>query len=423
MRPPSPQMKLTLLPFLRRRLVYQWRHQFTASGRMMAVAIIVAVSLGSASLDLPVYPILCGLCGICVSAFVAGFVLRPNAEIIGGIPRKVSAGQPFRVAYTVTNTSRWPVYDLGLGLFDWPKSVRVRDGDCVVSVLAPGESAHFSIEVFPRERGVFALPPVRAYSTFPFGLLRQGRCKRPIGTLIVQPSFHRLERFDVPIGRRYQPGGIALTSGVGESTEYIGNREYTPGDPTRLIDFRSWARLAKPVVKEYQEEYYCRVALVLDTFVPATRGRAARVSPALEAAVSLVASIADALAAGEYLIDIFAAGPNLHVFRAGRSTAHFDNVLEILAGVEPCRTNPFEIVSPALADELGNISTVICVLLDWDADREGLVMRARESGCEVKLIVVRDGATSIPLDSAGDVGIEPVHLFPKEIAEGEVGYL
>jgi hypothetical protein len=35
----------------------------------------------------------------------------------------------------------------------------------------------------------------------------------------------------------------------------------------RRIDFRSWARLGKPVVREYQEEYYCRIALILDTHV------------------------------------------------------------------------------------------------------------------------------------------------------------
>ena len=106
--------------------------------------------------------------------------------------------------------------------------------------------------------------------------------------------------------------------------------------------------------------------------------------------------------------------------RGSTATAHFENVLEILAGVEVCHSNPFEVVSPALADELANISTVICVLLDWDADREQLVMSAREAGCEVKLIIVRDGDTSLPIDRAHGAGLRPLCLTPESIAKGEV---
>ena len=115
----------------------------------------------------------------------------------------------------------------------------------------------------------------------------------------------------VPVGMRHQPGGIALTSNIGESPEYIGNREYVPGEPVRRIDFRSWARLGKPVVREFQEEYYCRIALVLDTHVvpKMTWGSFERWAegwyfpyeqgpeefPELEAAVSMTAALADAL--------------------------------------------------------------------------------------------------------------------------------
>ncbi|MDQ1256382.1 MAG: hypothetical protein QG656_978, partial [Candidatus Hydrogenedentes bacterium] len=180
-----------------------------------------------------------------------------------------------------------------------------------------------------------------------------------------------------------------------------------------------WGRLAKPVVREYQEEYNCRIALVLDTFVRGKRRPDPEGYPDLEAAVSLSASIADALARGEYIIDIFAAGPELYVFRAGRHTAHFENVLEILACVDACRENPFEVVTPALGDELANISTVLCVFLDWDASRETLVRTAVESGCSVKVFIVRDGATSAPYDH-----LEGVHAIvqypPKAIAQGGI---
>jgi uncharacterized protein (DUF58 family) len=236
------------------------------------------------------------------------------------------------------------------------------------------------------------------FSTFPFNLYRtrvpRDRAKPPSTPLLVYPHFHPLTGIDVPVSARYQPGGIALSSNVSESPEFIGNRPYRAGDSPRHLDFRAWARLAQPVVREYQEEYYCRVALVLDTYVPGKHKAPPAGFPDLEAAVSLTAAVADAMARGEYIIDIFAAGPTLHVFRAGRHTAHFDNVLEILSCVDACRTNPFEVVTPALTDELANISSVICVLLDWDASREALVRAATDCGCSVKVIVLREGPTS-----------------------------
>jgi len=126
--------------------------------------------------------------------------------------------------------------------------------------------------------------------------------------------------------------------------------------------------------------------------------------PMVAAAVSLAASVADALAQGEYIIDIFAAGPELYVFRAGRHTAHFENVLEILACIDACRENPFQTVSPAVAEELGNISAAICVLLDWDSSRRELARTVLEAGSSLKVLIARDGAPTEPLDETdGDI--------------------
>jgi uncharacterized protein (DUF58 family) len=171
------------------------------------------------------------------------------------------------------------------------------------------------------------------------------------------------------------------------------------------------------------EEYYCRIALVMDTYVPPERKTAAGGFEDLEAGISLSASVADAMSRGEYIIDIFAAGPELYVFRAGRHTAHLDNVLEILAGVEACRKNPFETVAPALADELKNISAVVCVLLDWDRARQGLARAAAEAGCAVKILVVREGPTSEPLENAREIADSVVTLTPKEVRDGGLGVL
>src|SRR6202008_1442681 len=108
--------------------------------------------------------------------------------------------------------------------------------------------------------------------------------------ITVVPAFQTIRHFELPVSRRYQPGGVMMSSGLGHSPEYVGNREYTPGEPARRLDFKAWARTGKPVVREYQEEYYSRIALVLDTFVPG-RFRRGQEHPQFEAAVSLTAAI------------------------------------------------------------------------------------------------------------------------------------
>jgi uncharacterized protein (DUF58 family) len=157
------------------------------------------------------------------------------------------------------------------------------------------------------------------------------------------------------------------------------------------------------VVKEHQEEYFCRIALVLDTFLPA------RPSPGdergFEAAVSVLASIADYYSRSEFIVDILAAGPEVYDVSAGRSLAYLENILDVLACLEPCRDPPFAAVGPALFDRLSQITTVVAVLQDWDAAREGFLRQVRALGTAVQAIVVHEGALTRPsANAAGELG-------------------
>ena len=403
------------VPYTVRYTRYLWQYELTPAGRFLFISILFS-SAGLATVMIPVYQVFCVLFASYVVIWLANLIFRPKLDVSGELPSRVTAGESVEAEFRLTNTSWRPAYDVMLWVFGLPASIRLGPIDRVIMRLGPGQSGTLPLELRPQRRGVFQLPELRPHSTFPFNLMRSGSTRHPLGSLIVLPHFHPLMHIDVPVGMKYQPGGVALSSHIGESPEYIGNRDYIPGEPARRLDFRSWARLARPVVREYQEEYYCRIALVLDTWMP--DGREPRDGfPQLEAAVSLSASVADALSATEHLIDIFAAGPELYVFRAGRQLAHFDNVLEILAGVDVCETDPFETIAPAVADELGSITTAVCVFLDWDSSREHLARTIIESGCQLKLIIVRDGPTTAPLpDEHEDV----TQLSPDQIFSGGI---
>lgn len=406
-----------------RNLGEAWLHTTTRDGKMLAAAIVVSASISSASLDIPVFHLLCVLSGFAVVVYGVARLRRPHLSLRGPVPEKAVSGEILTITHTICNVGKRPAYDVTAGFLHLPDEVESVGVEELAPTLEPGAVTTVASSLRPQRRGLYALPEPRAYSTFPFNIYRvrapRDRRKPESSPLLVYPRFHPLMGIDVPVSARYQPGGIALSSNIGESPEYIGNRPYRSGDSPRHLDFRAWARLAQPVVREYQEEYYCRVALVLDTYIPGKKVPPPEGFPALESAVSLTAAVADAMARGEYIIDLFAAGPTLHVFRAGRHTAHFDNVLEILACVDACRTNPFDVVTPAITDELANISTVICVLLDWDPSRESLVRAAVDCGCSTKVIVLRDGEPSTPFDHLAEE-CRITHLAPADVLDGRV---
>ncbi len=399
---------------------YLWHYKITQQGKYMMGGAMLALYAGMVSLEIPLYHLVCGLAALFFVTLLSGLFLRPRVRIMGQLVPKTCVGHIIEGIFEVENISKLPAFNIALGFFHLPGSVREIIETRTVFDLKPGERAFITVQIRPVKRGLYKLPHIQPFSTFPFNIFRSGSPGCAIVPLLVLPDFHPVADMEIPSSRRYQPGGITLTSLVGESMEYIGNRDYLPGDSFSRIDFRSWGRLAKPVVREYQEEYYCRIALVLDTYITSGVKSASNGYPELEAAISLCASVADLLSRTEYIMDIFAAGPELYVFRAGRDTAHFENVLDILACLDGCRTNPFEILAPSIVEELSNISTLICIFLGHDESRKKLVQKAVEAGCKVKIIFVSNDDSS---QSFGDMEqwVDVVSVYtPETIRKGGI---
>jgi hypothetical protein len=73
-------------------------------------------------------------------------------------------------------------------------------------------------------------------------------------------------------------------------------------------------------------------------------------------------------------------------------------------------------LTAALAQELPNISALVCVFLGWDDSRQRLVQAALDSGCRVKVVVIQHRAAALPmLDRAG---VELLQFTPEQIEVG-----
>jgi uncharacterized protein (DUF58 family) len=181
---------------------------------------------------------------------------------------------------------------------------------------------------------------------------------------------------------KYQAGGIALASNVGQSDEFVALRDYRHGDPLRHIHWRSWAKAGKPVVREFEDEFFVRHALVLDTFSDHPR------TDVFEEAVSVAASFAYSIRTQESLLDLLFVGPKSYCFTAGRGLARADQMLEILASVQTCRDHLFLELEDLVLNHVKVVSGCVCVLITWNEERQKFVEKLIALGVPVLVLVI-----------------------------------
>jgi uncharacterized protein (DUF58 family) len=198
---------------------------------------------------------------------------------------------------------------------------------------------------------------------------------------------------------KYQEGGVALAANVGRSEEFVALREYRHGDPMRHIHWRSWAKTGKPIVKEFEDEFFVRHALVLDTFDDEPK------SEILEEAVSVAASFACAVLTQESLLDLLFVGNQSYCFTAGRGLAHADQMLEILAAASNCPGKTFATLEQLVLNHVSAVSGCICVFQRWDDARKTLITKLRRLNIPLLvLVIVRPGEAKL---DAGPLRDEP----------------
>ncbi len=143
------------------------------------------------------------------------------------------------------------------------------------AALAPGasESGRFDAEgrvALVRRyradlRGRFAFGDVRVRVRGPLGLLeRQTRFAGEL-ELAVEPALLRLsETLRLSASERWQDLGVRTLRRRGGLSEFESLREYVPGDEVRRIDWKAFARRAKPMVRSYQVERGQELILLVD---------------------------------------------------------------------------------------------------------------------------------------------------------------
>jgi uncharacterized protein (DUF58 family) len=286
--------------------------------------------------------------------------------------------------------------------------------DAEVPPLGPGQEGEVQVELEPLRRGVLRFTGVTLARADRLGLFRALTTLPLPQTVLILPKRYRLPTIALPGSVKYQEGGVALAASVGQSEEYVALRDYRHGDPVRHIHWRSWARVGRPVVKEFEDEFFVRHALVLDTFTGYAQ------SEVFEEAVSVAASFACTLPTQESLLDLLFVGPQSYCFTAGRGVAHVEQMLEILASVRACADRPFRALEHLVLGHVEAVSGCICVLVDWDEARRSFIGKLKALGVPVLALVIVPPEQLQPLDP-GPLSDEPDRFAVLEVGRIEAG--
>jgi len=364
--------------------------------------------------------------GFAVLAWIAvciagGLFWRPRLEVTARMPLRVECGSRFETRYTVTNRGRRSARDVAVDTLVFSDWLSLRRQRARLAVLRPGATETVAARGHALARGVYTLPALRYDASFPCGFWRWGRTERHERCLSVYPHYTRLASFDVPLGNRNRQDLSTARELAREALEFHGCREFREGDMLRHVHPRSSARLGMPVVKEYQAEGRSRTAVLVDTreggLLARWRAGVTREDP-FEAALSLTAAIVDALAATDRVLELLVAGPQVYRFVSAGRGGYLEEVLDILAAVEPCRQEPLDQLEPLLLDEIRAIQSVCLILTGWDARRAALVREvgAWEAGLKVVLLTASGRRVA---------GLPPevVCLAARDVLRGEVSRL
>ena len=410
-----------------------FRRRFTPAGWLVLLAVVFSAGFGI-DMNLTVaYQAFALLLSLLLVSMAWGWSSHQEFTARRVLPRFGTVGTPlpYRVAVRsgtgrmegdlslwekVADTPEALAGYEGLPQWDWPRGRRIVADvpELALPDLPPGEEVEASHTLLPRQRGVLHFTGMILVWPDPLGLFRSMTEIPSPQSVLILPRRYPVPRFDLPGRMKYQHGGVALASSVGESVEFVAMRDYRPGDPLRHIHWHGWAKTGRPIVKEFQDEFFVRHALVLDTF---TNEEECEV---FEEAVSVAASFACTIPDQDSLLDLMFVGPQAVCFTAGRGLAYPEQLLEILASVRPSRAVEIAALEQLVFRHAASLSGCICVLLAWDERRQQFVQQLKSLGLPLMVLVVTPRGDGRELDP-GPMADAPANLHRLQVGRAAEG--
>lgn len=378
--------------------------RFTTAGSMVLGGAVVAAIFGidpRQTLALHMAAILLGI--IAVAMFLS-LRWRPRLVVRRHLPETVTVDTQATYLISITNQSDTPEHDLVLadrlltryptvvefrhsrfdaqeqsvnwfdrivGFPRWLNLLRAGRGARLEAISLPSIPAHTTLKVAlrlkPLRRGKLVFTEIDIKRADPFGVFFARNRQNVHDDVIALPKRYPMPQLQWVSERHFHRGGLTLAATVGDSEEFVGLREYRPGDALRHIHWRSFAKRGVPVVKEHEDEFFDRHALVVDTYL-------GPLAPAyFEAAVSIAASLIHSDRPSDSILDLVFIEQQVWRLTTGRGLSNNGQILAQLAELQPAQTDEFDHVTTYLRRYLDRLASVVIICTTWDPRRQAFL--------------------------------------------------
>lgn len=319
-----------------------------------------------------------GVLGLVGGSLVYRHPLR-KVVIVRSVPGRVRVGDDIRVGIRVENPSR-----LTVPLFTvsdpFPAFEPVRVG---VERLGANEASELETVRRAVRRGRFSAADVVVSCGAPFGLMTTRRKVSVASEVTVVPRWVDLRAFPLAEPSSSPSDVLHERPRAGGGEEFLGVREFRPGDALRAVHWRSTARAGTLVVKEFEQEISNRTALVI-----AGGDHGEGPGSAFETLVSACASVGlHALAKGHPVHAVAPRGEGIdHLIDPSKN-----GLLDWLATVEAIDVGLEGVVEETLV-RIGQRGTVVIFTTTGGpggASIDAAVERVERSGARPVLVVAR----------------------------------
>ena len=279
-------------------------------------------------------------------------------------------------------------FDRKLGYYRWlwllERNAGARFHSFSLPQLFPQEMTQMQVSLLPQRRGYIHLSGFSIYRLDPLGFFKNEAFVKDPEKLLVLPKMFPVVQTELIGSRKYHQGGLTSAASCGESGDVVSLREYRPGDSVKNIDWKVTARVGNTIVRQYQDEYFSRYGLLLDTFTD-------QEDTIFEDAVSVAASIVVQQDTTKNLIDLlFACDSCISSISMGPGQAEQHTLLEVLACIVPCRDQGFSQLAELVMTHTGVLSGLILVLVKIDEERKQLIDYLESMNIPHRILLISD---------------------------------
>lgn len=188
-------------------------------------------------------------------------------------------------------------------------------------------------------RGQFSLGPLEVIGLDPLGIWKGKAIAQEITKFPVLPELIPLAHF---WGQGTQTpffAGAKTVHKAGVSHDFLGTREYRPGDSLKYIHWPATAHMGKPIIKEFQSHTSSRITFFIDLSEKALQGFKPNT---LDYSIKIIGSLAKNAAENQQEFRLIGQGDRPYTFPFGKGPGHLAWILEEMALMKPLGQIPLE---------------------------------------------------------------------------------